>query len=56
MTSIKDIRKIGTVTPMVGARIDPETRQWLYEYCARERITVSALVAKLITDFKKENG
>lgn len=57
MTDLKGLRRIGEgVTDSVAARVNPETKQWLIEYCARERVTVSAIVAKLIEEFRKENG
>ncbi len=52
--NINDVRKIGAdVKVMVGVRLDQSAAKQLKALCEKERVSVSSLVAKLITEYLK---
>lgn len=46
-------RKAAPKAAMIGVRIDEDTKAWLERVCDRAGISVSALVAELIQEFRK---
>jgi hypothetical protein len=53
MINISNLKKKSHNTEYVGARIDPETKEWLELFCENNAISVSTLIAELIREFRK---
>lgn len=54
MIDLTKLQKAKTNTEYVGSRISPQAKAALEQFCNDRSITVSGLVAELITEFLKQ--
>lgn len=53
--NIGHIKKKSKNTEYLGCRVDRDTKQWCEDFCDKNDITVSGLMAELIKEFRLKN-